>query len=140
VKPTLISLALVCCGLAAGCGGDDIGRTVPVKGTVTVNGQPLKGGSVAYWPDEAGGNTSKLEAVGQVSDSGTYELVTRGKPGAIPGKYKVVVAAATTVDSSKASSAPKAPFNASFQSRESTLLKVEVSDSPSAGQYDLKLN
>jgi len=134
---SLVAIAL--CTLASGCTDDAIGRTSAVKGTVSVGDQPLKGGSVTYWPDEAKGNKSKLEAAGTVTDSGSYELSTRGKPGAVVGWYKVTVAPAVPADNKNPVATGKAPFDATYTTKEKTPLSVEVSDSAASGQYNLKL-
>jgi len=120
--------------LTAGCGGDDLGRTVPVKGTVTAGGQPLKGGFITFWPDDAA--KGGFEAAGSISDTGTYELSTRGKPGARPGKYKVTLAPPAP-DNKNPVAAGKAAFDVTtYQTKEKTPLSVEVADSPKSGQYD----
>jgi len=64
------------------CASDTVGRTVPVRGTVTVAGQELKTGSIVFWPDADKGNTARFEAGAKITPEGTYELLTLGKPGA----------------------------------------------------------
>ncbi len=64
----------VCCGLA-GCGSSDL---APVKGQVTFNGQPVKGGMVMFAPvaDDSGKSMPGKPAIGQVGEDGVFELTT----------------------------------------------------------------
>jgi hypothetical protein len=95
---------------AAGCGGS---KAYPVKGKVTYEGKPMKGGgSISFVP------TAKQEgkaAGGEIKEDGTYELMTN-KPGdgSMPGEFRVVISQVTerepenTDDDGKA--APKKPL------------------------------
>src|SRR4051812_344013 len=80
---------------AFGCGDGGVGKTHPVSGKVTVNGQPLvvKSAVVLFKPNAAKGNTSSFEPTGTVDSSGNYTLYTKTKRGAPPGWYKVLVTA-----------------------------------------------
>ena len=122
------------------CEGDSVGKTVPVKGKVTVNGKALTRGSVVYWPDEAKGNklSANLLPTSQIGQDGTYDLVTKGKPGAPPGAYKVTVNADTEVDSTKPETA-KSLVPEKYTAKEKTPLEKNVTDNASAGTYDLDL-
>jgi hypothetical protein len=122
--------------ILVGCSSDPVGRTVPVKGKVTVGGQPLKQGSVTFWPNESKGNKSTMEAGASVNEDGTYQLFTKGKAGAPPGPYKVTVAAQTQVDSTKPMQA-KSLVPSSYNTRESTPLLIDVVENPAPGAYDL---
>ena len=124
-----LCLSLPACGTS-----DPIGKTVPVKGKVTVDGQPLKQGSVAFWPKDGKG----FEADGQIAEDGTYELSTKGKPGAPPGSYKVTVMAQTSTDSTTPLKA-KLLVPQKYTAKEKTDLVVDVVESPAAGAYDLNL-
>src|SRR5262245_6775858 len=70
--------------LASGCGGS-VGSLHEVKGKVTIDGNPMSGGSVRFVPDTAKGNKSGLEPVGVIGTDGTYTVATAGKPGAPEG-------------------------------------------------------
>ena len=122
------------------CESDGIGKTVPVKGKVTVNGKALANASVVYWPDEAKGNklSANLLPTGKTAEDGTYDLVTKGKPGAPPGAYKVTVNAHTEVDSTKPETAKKLVPD-KYTSKEKTPLEKNVADGAAAGTYDLDL-
>jgi len=73
----------------AGCSGSKGPALVPVKGTLTINGQAADGVTITFSPVDVG----KPSASGPVKN-GAFELFTgsEGKPGAAPGKYKVVLA------------------------------------------------
>jgi hypothetical protein len=118
------------------CEGDPIGRTVPVKGKVTVNGKALTAGSVVYWPDEGKGNKSEFTPNGQIGADGSYELNTKGKPGAPPGAYKVTVNAQTVVDSTKPETA-KPLVSDLYTTKAKTPLLKEVTENAAEGAYDL---
>jgi hypothetical protein len=72
--------------LAAGCGGARTEGLAPVKGQVTVDGQPVPAGYVYFYPTTGGRQSSGIINQGQ------YEL-TSFKPGdgALIGKHKVVI-------------------------------------------------
>ncbi len=131
-------VAVGCLGLSA-CANDPIGRTVPVKGQVTLRGQPLKLGSVVFWPMKEKADGQAFEAAAQIAEDGGYELVTRGKPGAPPGTYKVTVTA-------QVPSNPKDPYSRAknlgpekYTTKENTPLQIDVVENPAPGQYDLQL-
>lgn len=71
-----------------GCRGDTGPKVYPVKGQVTLNGQPLTDVIVNFSPID--GDPAKM-ASGQVDASGNYSLRSgpQGKEGAPPGRYKV---------------------------------------------------
>ena len=70
-----------CLLLLAGCGDGDTGpATVPVSGTLTLNGTPVEGAEVTFVHEE-------FAAFATTDSEGRYELV----PGAVVGENKVVV-------------------------------------------------
>jgi hypothetical protein len=81
-------LALASCVAFVGCGPSGPG-TVPVNGTLTIDGQPADGLMITLAPID----TSLPAATGNVSN-GSFELFSgvQGAKGAVPGKYKVVLA------------------------------------------------
>ena len=68
-----------------GCGGND-GR-VKVTGTVSVDGQPLKSGSISFQP--VAGNAAPSSGGGVIG--GQFDLPA--DRGLMPGKYQVTIAA-----------------------------------------------
>jgi len=76
-------------GLLAGCGGQDGPPRGTVSGKVTLDGQPLAGATVTFYPE--GGRPS----VGITDESGNYELAyTADKSGAAVGKHTVRITTA----------------------------------------------
>ena len=74
--------------LLSGCGGGapPPRKTVPVTGTVSLNGKPLVGASIRFIPTTAG-----HDGAASVSDAtGAYKLLTGSTEGVMPGSYKVV--------------------------------------------------
>src|SRR5438067_250578 len=86
------------CLLAPGCSKGGNEKLVPVVGTVTVNGEPLTVGSLAFHSDASKGNTSKSEPAGTIDGAGKFKLVTNGRDGAPTGWYKIVVVATAPID------------------------------------------
>jgi hypothetical protein len=90
--PLIVAVTLA----ASGCGdASGVGKTFPVAGRITLDGEPLTAAStvVLFKPDAAKGNASPWEPTGTVDGQGNYTLHTKGKRGAPPGWYKVVVTA-----------------------------------------------
>jgi len=121
----------------AACGeGDPVGRRVPVKGQVTVDGKTPDHGSVAFWPDAAKGNASKFECVGSIAADGSYTISTRGKAGAPPGAYKVTLVMQAQADSTDPTKAVlESPRQ--YLKKETTTMTIEVVEKPAPGAYDL---
>ena len=72
----------------SGCGGSRLG-TVPVKGKVTINGQPVKKGTVFFQPvDAAKGRPARSG----IKPDGSYAASSLDNDQAIgPGEYKVLL-------------------------------------------------
>ena len=73
---------------AAGCSASGVGR---VTGTVTLDGEPLAGAEVRFWPKDEpdlGAATAVTRA------DGTFEVLRDPRPGAglKPGRYVILVA------------------------------------------------
>ena len=135
--------------LASGCGDSSgVGPTFPVAGKVFFNNTPLtaKNTVILYKPDAAKGNKGPFEPSGTVDTEGNYTLSTRGKSGAPPGWYKVVV----TAREEAAPVHPKGPKHhrpvsksllpARYGQAQSTDLSIEVVERPAPGAYDLRLS
>lgn len=77
--------------IVPGCTGGDPGEpldpTVPVSGTVTLDGNPLASATVTFVPQGSG-----TECIGSTDDSGKYTLrQPHGAEGAPVGNYKVAI-------------------------------------------------
>ena len=82
-------------GLAVGC--DRGPKMAPVVGTVTVNGEPIKLGTIMFYP------SSGRPATGQIGSDGTYSLTTlEPGDGAPPGEYVVTIDAVEVAESTPA--------------------------------------
>ncbi len=85
-RPGALALGLAfALGLLAGCGGAD-GDRIPVQGTVTFDGQPVDGGSIAFLPENS---DAKAVKVGGPIENGKYEL--KGAKAPAPGKHRVEI-------------------------------------------------
>ena len=146
--PALL-VGLLAAALASGCGdASGVGPTFPVAGKVTFNNPPwtAKSTVILCKPDAARGNASRFEPTGSVDAEGNYTLTTRGKNGAPPGWYKVVV----TAREEAAAVHPKGPqrrrpvsgslLPAKYGQAQTTDLAIEVVERPAPGAYDLKLS
>ena len=133
---------ILVCGslcLAACSHTDPIGKTYPVKGKVYLDGELLQAGSVGFFPAEQSEGAPAFEAAGRIKEDGSYELSTRGKPGALLGKYKVTVISQTKAEPNRPESftslVPK-----EYTNKETTPLIVEVVKKPDEAKYDLQMN
>jgi hypothetical protein len=129
--------------MISGCGEPEP-ELVPVAGTVTVDGQPLSKGTVAFVPDAARGNQSLDTPQGKIAPDGTYQLKTLDKLGAAPGRYKVVVSATANEPPPADSYAvkdwrPEWLVNIKYTQAQTTDLSREVVATPPPGAYDLRL-
>jgi hypothetical protein len=136
VQWSIALFGALCLVVFAGCPAGSAGpNTAPVKGTLTIDGQPANNVSITFSPmDKAG-----TPATGQVTN-GSFELKSgsQGKPGAVPGKYKVVLAQALgSADAAmaaykKGGGAPKAElsFPEKYTKAETSDKEVEVKSGP----------
>jgi hypothetical protein len=122
----------------AGCGGGE--TTVPVKGKVLVDDQPLTHGTVILTPYAAKGNASMHEPRGKLDKNGVFQVFqTKDGEGATPGWYKISISAQRMKD-------PKDPYSyasvipTKFANPETSGLTLEVVDNPAPGAYDIVLS
>jgi hypothetical protein len=139
--------ALLVAFAASGCGdASGVGKTLPVAGRITLDGVPLTAATtvVLFKPDKAKGNASPWEPTGTVDNQGKYTLNTKGKRGAPPGWYKVIVTAVEAQPNAVKGKrlqlpTPKSLVPARYGQAATTTLAVEVVESPGPEAYDLKL-
>jgi hypothetical protein len=133
--------------LALGCRNDSGGsRLFAVRGRVTLDSEPLTAKSTVllFKPDGSKGNASPFEPVGTVDHQGNYTLLTKGKQGAPPGWYRVIVTATELRQDSaqrppNRRPVPRSLLPAKYGQAATTDLLIEVVENPAAGAYDLRL-
>ncbi len=87
LKPAPASLILVLlCFAMSGCGSN---TRVPVEGSVTLEGQPVDGGTITFAPEEYIENGTTRTVVTADIKGGKYSL--DASHGAEPGKYRVEI-------------------------------------------------
>jgi hypothetical protein len=124
----------------ASCHGN-LPTLYPVSGKVTLDGQPLTAGAVAFHPDTAKGNEYSVDCVSLIDSQGHYELKTRGVrgadtgPGAPLGWYKV-----TLVANPKGGKVPEINVDPRYLKLDTTPLSIEVVADPKPDAYDIKVN
>jgi len=122
-------------GLAAAAGCDRGPRRVPVSGTVTVDGQPVNGGVLHFYPDTAKGNNYRVDCLSPVR-AGKYNLLTQAVKdahsgeGAPLGWYKVYLYTDVPGVDVK--------IHERFTDPKKTTVWVEVVENPEPGAYDIK--
>jgi len=85
-------LVLGSSGVLSGCGGSGRPETIPVSGTVTLDGKPVAGASVMFSPEPSG-----RPATGVTDEQGRFTLKTfEAGDGALVGKHTVTVALVKT--------------------------------------------
>ena len=73
--------------VATGCGRS--GPVLPVNGIVTMDGQPLDGAAVTFYPEEGSRTMGGTARTG--TDGKFVILGAKGEQGLVAGKYKVTV-------------------------------------------------
>jgi hypothetical protein len=78
----------------SGCGSSNNLDVYPVKGKITFEGQPMKGGgAISFVPT---GGQAGAQGGGEIKEDGTYELTTyEPGDGSIPGDFRVVITQVT---------------------------------------------
>jgi hypothetical protein len=120
----------------AGCGASPVVR---VQGKVTVEGKPLPQGVVIFQPDPARNNSSAQEARGAIRADGSYDLLTNGRLGVMPGRYKVCVVAVSKRPTPKGGWTVRPLIPPKYGNPATSGLEVEAGPGKPAGAYDLAL-
>ncbi|MCC6420631.1 MAG: carboxypeptidase regulatory-like domain-containing protein, partial [Gemmataceae bacterium] len=69
-----------------GCGSKAV---IPVNGIVTMDGVPLDGAAVTFFPD---GKAATLGGMARTGSDGKFVITgAKGEAGLVPGSYKVTV-------------------------------------------------
>jgi len=84
--------AFVALVFVAGCGGGELAQ---VSGTVTLDGQPLEGAQVSFWPLDGEGEKDRPSA-GVTDSNGQYRLMyTAEESGVLIGRHRVEISTAS---------------------------------------------
>ncbi|WP_406698260.1 carboxypeptidase-like regulatory domain-containing protein [Singulisphaera sp. Ch08] len=104
------ALWTVVLAVVSGCTGSDVEETtdgpdfsnlVPVRGVVTLNGEPLVGAVVTFLPPQWS------PGVGETDAKGEYTLSSSGRPGISPGEYKVAISLLLSAEGEPQGLAPR---------------------------------
>jgi hypothetical protein len=88
------ALAFCLTGTAVGCGKGGSPDLTPVAGVVTLDGQPLADARLTFHlANNFVPGYSSLTA--KTDPEGKYQLTSQGKPGALPGVFKVAISRVT---------------------------------------------
>ena len=130
-RRVLFVAALAMVGMAlSGC-GPSYPETIPVTGSVSLDGKPVAGAAVVFTPEEG------HLATGTTDGSGQFELSTfQLGDGALPGKHRVTVAK-TTVDP-KAGGKIVFLIPQEFGNLQTSQLTCDVQKEMGPVQFDLK--
>ena len=125
-------VVLLLCVVSQGCWGNDFGT---VEGVVSLDGKPLEGGSVIFYPAEAG-----PISYSNIGSHGSYQIRTASRQGVLPGKYVATVSYRSGPPSPGMSvreimALEKVPIR--YCTKETSDLHVEVK--PGRNSIDLKL-
>lgn len=83
----------------------DYTKLVAVKGTVTIKGKAVPGVVVTFVPPKWAASN------GETIADGSYELQTAGRPGALPGVYKVAISYLVSADGQAQGLAPRSAMS-----------------------------
>jgi mannose-6-phosphate isomerase-like protein (cupin superfamily) len=120
-------------------GSGDAPKTVPIKGRVLFDGQPLAGASVTFMPEKG------RPATGVTNAKGEYELTTFAKgDGAPPGVYKVSIKAQAAGQAAPGATAKGPPTGArpaipaGYSDPATSPLRADVRPGPNAFDFNLR--
>ena len=119
-----------------GCTRQDDRGLVEVSGAVTVDGKPLRTGSVSFRPIASRGNKTNHIPTCSIDAEGSFNLkVPPETSGAPLGWYKVVIVALD--DPRPGHLVPL--INKKFMDVKTTPLEIEVIKDPEPGHYEIKV-
>lgn len=135
VDPAAVVLAAGACLFAFGCGRP----LVPVSGTVTFDGKPVTGGSVAFLPLSKGPDGKGARpGSGVVQPGGGYRLGSHvANDGVMAGSYRVTYSPPVMEYPAGVYSPGKPPPESGFENL--VPAKAEVEIKPGGGTIDIEL-
>lgn len=110
---------------ASGCSGSTGPKFAKVTGKVTLDGQPVTGGNVYFFPEVEG-----QSSYGGIKPDGTYELYCVEQEGAVVGRHRVTVEGPQPV-SEPGAVQPKNPVPEKYGRPETSEIVKEVADAES---------
>lgn len=114
--------------LAAGCSRAPE-KTYPVEGRVTLDGKPLKGGTVLFESIQPGTSGKCYTARGTIDSQGRYRLSTftfGDYDGAVPGRHRAMILPDLSQVPDRPGARPPVDVPDKYQSPETTDLEYEV--------------
>ena len=145
VLPLPSVLLAVTITVGGGCGSTTAPteRLVPVSGSITLDGKPLAGAVIMFWPDSTKGNQTTSQPYAEADSQGRYQLVLGiGKDkheGSPLGWYRVIAEAWDLPKGKSSNSPPKLLSPQVYADPRKSPLRVEVVEAPAPGAYDLQL-
>jgi hypothetical protein len=85
---TVALIGASCLMFLLGCGGDGGPTYATVKGTVKLDGEVIKLGTVIFLPT---GDTKGPASAGEIMEDGTYEILGPAGKGVVVGTHKVML-------------------------------------------------
>lgn len=119
-----LCIALSLTLLLPGCGGSDHAETAPVTGTVTLNGEPLKNGTIIFQ------SADSRSAYGKITDGQIVEVTTYDpNDGAPLGSHKVAIFAVEEAESAVvANPGELSPTDANYMGGGSSLIPAQYNN------------
>lgn len=109
--------------LLSGCGGAERIGTVPAKGKLLLDGQPLAGANIRFFPEKG------PAASGFTNDAGEFVMDTNGdNAGVLPGTHQVAVEKVGPPDSNDEYAPGKRITPEKYASIQTSGIKVTVPD------------
>jgi hypothetical protein len=129
--------AVLAVGIAGGCGGRKV-QYAEVGGVVTLDGKPLRGVAVFYYP-AVEGNDGLPFSTGTTDDAGRYTLTSSAGPaGAVVGQCRVTVSWPYRPRGEAADKTPGPRIPVQYTTVLDTPLIIEVKDGPQTIDLPLK--
>ena len=133
MRPMLASILVLL--FLSGCGGGGQDR-IPVTGKITLDGQPVKEGSIAF----VASSGDKTAGAGALVLNGSYALTNTN--GLKPGKYRVEVRASvptgkTIVDADTRQSVSETKEGVAAKFNENSTLSADVTASNKVFDFDV---
>jgi hypothetical protein len=127
----IVALAAAAVGLG-GCGGSDRPKTIPISGSVTIDGQPPgEGGRLHFTAIETAPGYPNRPASGSFTPEGSYRVMSwELDDGLVPGRYTVTLMPGDL---------SKTKIPSKYQQSTTSGLEVDVPVDADNIEYDVKV-